>query len=87
MIFPRAGMEDSIDWHLPQPWVQEETPRASLKLAVTHCSQCPTTSSGSPASPGQGLQDWDCSQKTCLARSLGPWVVVGSCQPQAAHCP
>lgn len=85
MHFPRAGMKGSTDPCLPQPWVQEEIP--SLELALAHCSQCPTASGVSPASPGQELQDWDCSQETCLPKSLGPWVVVGSCQAQAARCP
>lgn len=57
---------------------------------MTHCSPCPTASSRSPASPGRGLQGWDCSQEVCrqhLLGSWGSWVVMDFCQGLASHCP
>lgn len=57
---------------------------------MTHCSPCPTASGRSPAGLGRGLRGWDCSQEgcgQCPLGSRGPWVVVGSCQGLAGHCP
>lgn len=73
-------MEGSIDWHLPQPWVQEEIPRASLKLAVTHCSQCPIASGGSLASPRARAAGLGLLPGELPAQVLRFLVVVGSWQ-------